>query len=683
MPEDSEGDIAQREATFQRVRANPELTRYELAADLYTAAFLLPKVKPASGKESNPEFPGMPLVPVSSHVWRVLQGGQALGQLVGAARQAANFARAFHWPLEFPHILLNQNETRRGFDVVLGNPPWEVMQLGEEEYFALRSPEIAQLSGAKRKKAIAQLEHELPTLYATYISDLRVYQAGNEFARTSGRFDLTARGKVNTYALFAELFSNLICKSGQAGVIVPTGIATDLSTAAFFGSLVGADRLVSFYSFENESFIFANVHHSFKFALLVIGGGPSIEPADYCIFLRSVEQLTDGRRHFRLTSSEVSLINPNTRTAPIFRSAADAKIVDQIYRRVPILIDDSNTIGNPWQISFSQGLFNMTSDSGFFLTVSDLEQQHAVRNGNQWQVDGGEGVGTFIPLYEAKFLQSFDHRAGSYETRGDSRGFRVLPDTSLEQKCDPTYEIWPFYFVNQSEVSRRVPAGWGREWFLAFKDVTSSISERTAIFSVIPNYGVGNNAPLIFSPLSASLMAGLLANLNALAFDYCARTKVGGLHLNYMYLKQLPALPPSAYSLADLAFTASRVLELTYTSCSMTPFARDLGYSGDPFPWDEDRRALLRAELDAWYARAYGLTREDLRYILDPADLLGPDYPSETFRVLKNNEVATFGEYRTQRLVLAAWDRQAAGQPPISELGREPIVLTPAHEVAS
>ena len=115
----------------------------------------------------------------------------------------------------------------------------------------------------------------------------------------------------------------------------------------------------------------------------------------------------------------------------------------------------------------------------------------------------------------------------------------------------------------------------------------------------------------------------------------------------------------------------------------MTPFARDLGYSGDPFPWDEDRRALLRAELDAWYARAYGLTREDLRYILDPADLLGPDYPSETFRVLKNNEVATFGEYRTQRLVLAAWDRQAAGQPPISELGREPIVLTPTHEVSS
>jgi hypothetical protein len=88
----------------------------------------------------------------------------------------------------------------------------------------------------------------------------------------------------------------------------------------------------------------------------------------------------------------------------------------------------------------------------------------------------------------------------------------------------------------------------------------------------------------------------------------------------------------------------------------MSPFSRDLGYNGPPFAWDEDRRAQLRAELDAWYARAYGLTRDELRYVLDPADVKGLDYPSETFRVLKKNEIARFGEYRTARLVLAAYD---------------------------
>jgi hypothetical protein len=94
----------------------------------------------------------------------------------------------------------------------------------------------------------------------------------------------------------------------------------------------------------------------------------------------------------------------------------------------------------------------------------------------------------------------------------------------------------------------------------------------------------------------------------------------------------------------------------------MAPFADELGYSGAPFPWNEERRALLRAELDAWYASAYGLGRDELRYILDPSDVMGPDYPTETFRVLKNNEIKRQGEYRTGRLVLEAWDRmQASG----------------------
>ena len=94
----------------------------------------------------------------------------------------------------------------------------------------------------------------------------------------------------------------------------------------------------------------------------------------------------------------------------------------------------------------------------------------------------------------------------------------------------------------------------------------------------------------------------------------------------------------------------------------MAPFARDLGYSGPPFAWDEDRRALLRAELDAFYAKKYALTRDELRYILDPADVMGPDYPSETFRVLKTNEIKRHGEYRTARLVLDAWDRMERGE---------------------
>jgi len=146
--------------------------------------------------------------------------------------------------------------------------------------------------------------------------------------------------------------------------------------------------------------------------------------------------------------------------------------------------------------------------------------------------------------------------------------------------------------------------------------------------------------------------------MNSLVFDYAVRQKIPAMNVNVFMVQQFPFLRPGQFGEVDLTFINPKVIELTYTSQSMALFARDLGYEGPPFVWDEDRRALLRSELDAWYARAYGLTRDELRYILDPTDMMGPDYPSETFRVLKNNEIARYGEYRTARLVLAAWDAQ-------------------------
>jgi hypothetical protein len=238
----------------------------------------------------------------------------------------------------------------------------------------------------------------------------------------------------------------------------------------------------------------------------------------------------------------------------------------------------------------------------------------------------------------------------------------VLPETSTDDHSDPSFEVKTFYFVSETKVDTQLESRGSEDWLIAFKDVTSAISERTAIFTFIPRVGVGHSASLIFSNEPIRKKVAFVASLNSLILDFCARSKVGGLHLTFFYLKQLPIPPPAYYSEAYLDFINPRALELTYTSHSMAPFARDLGYEGAPFAWDEDRRALLRAELDAWFARAYGLTREELRYILDPADVMGSDYPSETFRVLKNNEERKYGEYLTRRLVLDAWDRMERGE---------------------
>jgi hypothetical protein len=151
-----------------------------------------------------------------------------------------------------------------------------------------------------------------------------------------------------------------------------------------------------------------------------------------------------------------------------------------------------------------------------------------------------------------------------------------------------------------------------------------------------------------------------------MVFDVLAKQKLGGNHMNFFILEQLPVLPPSFYRPTDVAYVGSRVLELVYTADDMQPLAHALRVGAsplaatvprEPYRWDEGRRAQLRAELDAWFARAYGLNRDELRYILDPADVHGPDFPGETFRVLKEKELDKFGEYRTRRQVLEAWDR--------------------------
>ena len=261
-----------------------------------------------------------------------------------------------------------------------------------------------------------------------------------------------------------------------------------------------------------------------------------------------------------------------------------------------------------------------------------------------------------LPLYEAKLMHLYDHRWATFEGGNGSR------DVRAEEKRNSDFSIYPRYWVSIDEVSTRFKAqGWNRQWVMGWRDITNATNERTVIFSVLPFSAVGHTIPTFYSNASSALLPCLVGNFSALVLDYCARNKIGGTHLTYSCLKQLPFLSPSGYNATATAFIHPRVLELTYTSHELTPWAQDLGYDGPPFSFDPERRVLLRAELDAYYAHLYGLTRDELRYILDPADLMGPDYPSETFRVLKNNEMKQFGEYRTQRLVLEAWDRMFGG----------------------
>ena len=192
---------------------------------------------------------------------------------------------------------------------------------------------------------------------------------------------------------------------------------------------------------------------------------------------------------------------------------------------------------------------------------------------------------------------------------------------------------------------------------LVWRDICRATDERTVIASFIPMAGADFTLRVNIGQCdTAHFVPGLVANLNAIPLDYVSWQQSGGTHLADFVSKQLPVSPPAFYTRSRLASVVPRVLELTYTSHALAPCARDLGHQGPPFRWDEDRRAYLRADLDAFYARAYDLSRDELRFILDPADVRGPDHPSKTFHVLKEKEIRQYGEYRTARLVLAAWD---------------------------
>jgi len=439
--------------------------------------------------------------------------------------------------------------------------------------------------------------------------------------------------------------------------------------------LIETKRLASLISFENEEFIFQAVHHSFRFCLLSMA---SIEQRDahFAFHLRHPSALAEPERNFTLSSEQIDRINPNTRTAPVFRSRADAELTAKIYAHTPVLLDEGKgSAGSLWGVSFAR-LFDMSNDSGLFRTAAQLAEAGFLRDTSDWIAESGvdttngasatklgipgaspQEASRYVPLYEAKMIHQFDHRWATYANEENE-----AYDTPLEKKQNPDFEISPRYWVPETDVKSRVSLkNWKNRWLMGWRDICRSHDQRTVIFSIIPWSGVGHTCPTIFLSEEPRLWLGFLSNVNSLAHDYVARQSIGGIHLTYGYLKQFPVLPPEFYTEPRLAFIFPRVLELTYTSRALTPFARDLGFDGSPFAWDDDRRVYLRADLDAFYARAYGLTRDELRYILDPADVKGADYPSETFRVLKEKEIRQFGEYRTRRLVLAAWDRMETG----------------------
>lgn len=535
---------------------------------------------------------------------------------------------ALDWAATFPHIF--GRNAPGGFSCVIGNPPWERVKVQDREFFSLTDPETAEaVSAADRKRRIIAMPTVNPELHASYLAARDNAQKILDYARGSGRYPLTGKGDVNLYMLFAELARSLVAHDGLVGILVPSGIATDDTTKEFFSGLMDNKRLVSLYDFENKKPHFEDVHRSFKFTTLVFGGkSRTTEQTDFVFFGHDIEDVAEAnkQRHIPLTAADMKLLNPNTRTCPIFRSRRDATLTRVIYKRVPILIDENRKQGgNPWGIKFLR-MFDQTNDAELFHEAKVWEKKGYKLHGNIYAKTKVRA----LPLYEAKMVQAFDHRAASVVVEDDNwvrQGQKA--ETSLVQYANPEFAVLPRWWVAEEAVAK-VTEDRKRDWLLAYKDITSATNERTMIAAFLPWVAVVNSAPimLVDEGIHPRSEACLLGNLNSFVFDFVTRQKVGSVHLNYFIVEQLPTLPPVTY--ADKCpwskketlehWISERVLKLSCTAEDMIPLAKACDFKGSRGDgvhiWKEQERAELRAELDAAFFILYGIERADAEYIL-------------------------------------------------------------------
>jgi N-6 DNA Methylase len=641
--------VREKAVRYRGLVASAEVKQAKLVANAWCAAFVVPKKKDSSLSLTQGLFK------------QIATNPGALGETTQREiDHAAATYQYLHWHLTFPdvfHVPTHGEPTNPesgwsgGFDVVLSNPPWDKVKLQEKEWFAVSQPEIAAApSAALRRKMIAALETKDPGQYRNFVEAARQSEGQSHFIRNSGRYPLTGRGDVNTYAVFAEVMRSVLAPAGRLGAVLPTGIATDDTTKHFFAQLVEERSLVSLYDFENKLGLFPAVDSRMKFCLLTLMAPPAHadKGADFVFFAHAVADLQDEDRRITLSTQDFALLNPNTLTCPVFRTKRDAEIAKSVYLRVPVLVTKGPPRFSPWGASFIT-MFHMTNDSHLFRSSDDLSAEGWTVDGNVFYRDGE----SYLPLYEAKMIAPYDHRAAHVVISPTAVIRQGQPSalTLMEHESATSLPI-PRYWVPDAEVEARLGER-SQEWLACLADVTSPTNERTVIAVLIPRVGVGNNAPVLITSQEHSDATPLLvANLSSFVLDFLARSKVGGIHLNFFIVEQFPVLPPIVYegkaawspaeSLRD--WMISRIVELTYTASDLAALASDLGYRVPPFRWNEQRRPLLMAELDAAFFHLYGIRRDDVEYMMD------------SFAIVRRRDQAAYGEFRTKLLILDRYD---------------------------
>lgn len=609
------------------------------------------------------------------------------------AESMAAWEYFMHWEAAFPGVWTNWGSAKKrggGFDAIVGNPPWNRMKMQEVEWFAVRMPEISKhRTQDARKQAIKKLKDSGHPIITEYKRAVKHASCALTLARTGGDYPLLGTGDINLYSLFVERALTLAKSDAFIGLLIPSGIYGDKTSAPFFSNLAVSGRLHSLLDFINSPPpFFQEVHRSFKFCIFIFGGEKQkFKKMECAYFLNDTKNLEEKLIEFN--QGDFRRVNPNTGTAPVFRKQHDAEITLAVYRRLPVLNEHGKTPA--WMVKYVR-MLDLTLDSDLFIPDKKLKKgRYYLTTGNRYK----RNKEIYSPLYVGRMAWHFNHRANSVEINPESIHHpHISKASTVEQLQDVNFSAMPHSWVNEAHI-KLIPE---LNWVLGFRNTTNSTNERTIVAALAPRAAFGNSFPILTPILPSPVpphanaakrqkwkrqydaavnfykqnMPLLAANLSSFALDFIARQKIHGMATNWYIMEQLPIVPPDGYgkkfgkkNAAEIV--RSHVLELTYTAKDMQPFAQDMGYKGKPFIWDEEKRMHLRARLDALYFILYGISREDVEYIMD------------SFNIVKDKDTEKYGEgnYLTRDLILDYMNALDDGeaevkiQPPPYYFGRD------------
>ena len=557
-------------------------------ADAWTASFFIEKTDLEK------------LYPTNETLYNLRNGLPVNETLLNEIEHLSSQYHFFHYHLEFPEVFENG-----GFDCLLGNPPWETVEFKTQEFFKTTCPEISEIkSTSKREIAISSLEYTNLELFNLFNYQSHYFEATKNFFKNSGVFPLTSDGKINLYSKFTEKIINI---SKASGIIVQGDIATGFDTKVLFDHLIHNDLLAKFHHFHNKAKFF-DIHRDTKFALLTIS--KESNKTEFMFNISSYDEINDQSRKINLSKSEIELINPNTKTAPIIRSKKDLKIIKKLYN-FPVVYKQGSE--NVWQIN-NHRMINGSDDSKHLRLLNEL----TAIEGTSFMHESNNQ--SYLPVYESKLIWHYDHRFSTYEgvSINDLQSSKPRNSTNTEKR-NSNFEIKTKDYILESTFKEKYGKNYNQDWFIIYRNVTGALNQRTTVATIIPKLPVVLSAYILKFDSAHSYIDQVLflANINSFVFDFISRRKIGGSHLSVYVFDQIPVIPPGYYTKRIKTEITDRVLKLIYTSKALSKFANDLGYFGEPYEWNESQRLILQLELDAIFFHLYDLEIDDLEYIMD------------------------------------------------------------------